>query len=109
MSTLWTEFERYLDLHMVGEERFVLAPLELKHPEIVRKIREEHQAIRDLIATIGVSTDLHAVRLKALEDLGLLLREHANREDKTIYQLAAREIEGSLILRLIELQTISMN
>lgn len=109
LSAIWTEFERHLDAHMEGEERFVLAPLEPKHQEMVRKIRQEHQAIRDLIAAIGVSTDLHAVRLKSLEDLGLLLRDHASQEDRTIYQFAARELDCSPILRFLRSQTILLN
>lgn len=104
LSTLWTGFERRLSAHMAGEERYILALLEPKHPQIVRSLREEHHKIRNLIAKIGVSTDLHAVRLRALEDLGELLRDHAAREDKSIYQMAARQIDGSDLLRFLQLQ-----
>lgn len=109
LSTLWTGFERRLIAHMDGEERYILAVLEARHAQIVTSIRDEHHRIRNLIATVGMSTDLHAVRLRALEDLGKLLREHAAREEKSIYQIAARDLDCSPFLRFLQLQEPLVN
>lgn len=109
LSTLWTGFERRLNAHMAGEEKYILAVLEPKHPQVVRSIREEHHRIRNLIATFGLSMDLHSVRLPALEDLGNLLHDHAEREDRSIYQMAAREIDCNPLLRFLQMRRPLVN
>lgn len=109
LSTLWTSFERRLGAHMEGEERYILPLLESRHPKVVKTIREEHERIRSLVATVGVSTDLHSVRLLAFEALGELLSDHAAREDKSIYQMAANEVDCRPLLSFLQRKSPLVN
>lgn len=88
LGVVWTEFERGVTTHMDGEEKFLLPSLEKEHAKQVRIVKEEHGRIRDLIAKIGVLTDLHEVRLTHLEELQMLLEAHAQSEEEGIYALA---------------------
>lgn len=97
LSVVWTEFERRLTNHIDGEEKLLLPHLEAEHPEEVRVVREEHVRIRDLIAKIGVLTDLHEVRLGHLERLRDLLDAHTKSEERVIYELAGQQSDPTPI------------
>lgn len=98
----WTEFEERLLAHMDGEQQFLLAGLMTTHPSEVQALREEHDAIRKLLAELDIETDLHAIRLRSLKELGQLLNDHAKKEDQTVYLWAEQELGSGPISALFE-------
>jgi hypothetical protein len=94
LSILWSEFERRLETHLEGENAYLLSALEPMHPGAVETVRKHHGTLRRLTASIGIETDLHAVRISALEEVGRLLREYATFEERTIYAWARQSIDS---------------
>ena len=97
LGVVWATFERCITTHIEGEEELLLPSLEKEHPEQVRVIKAEHGQIRDLIAKLGVLTDLHGVRLTQLEELQAILKAHSHSEEEGIYRLAEHAINPAPI------------
>jgi hemerythrin superfamily protein len=81
----WTEFERGLLAHFEAEERLIFPLLETEHAPEVERAKKDHERVRELLANLGVRTDLHLLRKDVADELIARLREHAEWEDRTIY------------------------
>lgn len=88
IAQMWSEFERGLEAHMAAEERHLFPLLEQTDPAEVRALRAEHDEVRKRVADLGVRTDLHTLRMEAVEELIDELRAHANRENDLLYRRA---------------------
>jgi hemerythrin-like domain-containing protein len=91
----WTEFEQGLEAHLSAEEVSLLPAFDRSCPDEAAAIRAEHSRIRGLLADMGVSLDLHALREERVAELVETLREHASREEAGLYPWADRELPGS--------------
>lgn len=96
----WSTFERGILTHLDAEEELMLPRLQKQHAGEVARILREHERIRDLVDAVGIQTELHLLRKDTAEDLVNLLREHAAREDATIYKWADEELDGGLLAEL---------
>ena len=94
LSILWTRFESELERHMSAEERFLLPSFALEHPEEAKALVEEHAEFRRKLVELGVSVDLHIVRLVVANELIEKLRAHAHREDELLYEWGDRNLES---------------
>jgi hemerythrin-like domain-containing protein len=82
------DFERGVLAHLDVEEQHLLPLVERDHAAEAAAIRAEHEKIRALLAEIGVSLELHAVREERMEALAAFLKAHAEREEGLLYRLA---------------------
>lgn len=92
----WSEFETCLTCHIAAEERDLFPLVELAHPTEVRLIREDHCAIRQRLAELGVLVDLHAVSETSIAALVRMLRGHAAHEERTLYAWADHSISTTI-------------
>lgn len=93
LQQVWTEFESGLLAHLDAEEQYLLPHFEKTDPGVARTVRADHERIREAIAALGVSTDLHLLRLDVAEELIRTLREHAALETRSLYAWAERSVE----------------
>jgi hypothetical protein len=84
----WGELEELLVRHLDFEEKELFPRLEALHPEWTAGFRRDHAVIRRLLAELGIRVDLHALRKQEIDELVDALREHAEREDATVYRWA---------------------
>ena len=96
LCEVWTDFETCLTRHLEAEERYLLPLVEAAHPAEVAAIREDHLAIRRLVAELGVRVDLHAVSEPAVTDLLRLLHEHASSEERALYGWADQVVSTAV-------------
>ena len=92
----WSEFESCLTWHMDAEEHYLLPLAEAAHAEQVSAIRDEHAAIRKLVAELGVLVDLHALGEQSTAELVRLLHEHAALEEATLYGWADQGVSTAV-------------
>jgi len=85
LQRVWTVFERELSAHLDYEESKLFPLVEGFHPGEIQALRSEHRHIRNVVAKLGVSCDLHSLNQDALLELVESLRRHAEREDRTLY------------------------
>lgn len=90
----WRAFEEGLRGHLLAEEEELFPAYALEAPEEVRALRREHAEIRALLDSAGFGVELHTARLLMLEDLAERIRDHAEREDRGLYQFANRAPAG---------------
>lgn len=88
LQATWNEFEARLIAHINAEERYLLPLIEADNPREVAQTRREHGEIRDLIAELGVTIELHTAREPDIRRLVDLLRAHAKHEEEALYTLA---------------------
>jgi hemerythrin len=81
----WTHFEASLRDHLDTEERYLFPVFAAARGDEVNALRREHQQIRNSLNELGVAAELHTLRKPAVDDLMLLLRAHAAREDHSLY------------------------
>ena len=93
LQRVWTEFESGLLAHLDAEEQYLLPHFEKTDPDVAGTVRADHERIRKAIAGLGVSTDLHLLRLDVAEELIRTLREHAALETRSLYAWAERSVE----------------
>jgi hemerythrin superfamily protein len=101
----WTEFERGLLAHFEAEERLLFPLLESEHAPEVERAKTDHEAVRALLANLGVRTDLHLLRKDVANELIARLREHGEWEDRTLYPWAQRKASEETRRSLRELLT----
>lgn len=102
IQRIWADFEERLLAHMDGEEEFLLPELEARHPDEVVHTREDHARIRALLIELGIRADLHVLRKSSADALVTLLKEHAGREDRTLYAWADAEVSHERRTSLLE-------
>ncbi len=81
-------FERAIVEHLDAEEQLILPAYSAEDPADAQAILAEHGAIRHALNRIGIEVELHLVRARSVHALVELLREHAGREDQTMYPWA---------------------
>lgn len=88
----WTRFEQGLEAHLAAEERSLLPLFDAHDPDEAAAIRGEHREIRSLLAEMGVSLDLHALREEKVAAFVEALRRHAAREEASLYPWADQRL-----------------
>lgn len=87
-SATYASFEARLTPHLRAEEELLFPDFEKFEPQETAELRETHRLIRNRVFELGVGVDLHQTRLTAIEELGALLRAHAERENQLLYRWA---------------------
>lgn len=82
----WTRFELSLRDHLDTEERYLFPLVAATHRREVEALRAEHQHIRCALSELGVAVDLHTVRKASVDELIAYLKQHALREERSLYQ-----------------------
>ena len=89
-------FEEALLAHFDVEEMYVFKSLEEDDPAEVRALREDHDAIRRALGTLGLAFELHTIRAEMFDAFCDRLRAHAEREDSLLYGHAERHLTVSI-------------
>jgi hemerythrin-like domain-containing protein len=89
----WSQFEGDLLRHLAEEEATMLPAFARQRPEEARRIREEHEDIRRAVLELGIDLDLHLLRESTVREFVDRLREHARREDASLYRWVHRQID----------------
>ncbi len=92
VQEVWTDFERAVNRHLDAEDEILLPRLERRHPDDVRRIRDEHAEIRRLVLDLGIRADLRTLRRDVADDLVRKLEDHSAREESGIYAWADQEL-----------------
>ena len=110
LEASWDALEARLMRHLEAEETYLLPLLEASHPNEVARTLAEHRRIRDIVAAVGISIELHSVRKPELLALVELLNAHAAYEDTQLYPLAADKasvaVEHSVSATLKSLRSV---
>ncbi|MBL0215264.1 MAG: hemerythrin domain-containing protein [Myxococcales bacterium] len=93
---LWTELDRGLLSHLEAEERYVLPAFATVDRLAAREILRDHAQIREQLLELGVAMDLHMLRYEHSQEFIRVLRSHAAREDKLLYQWADTRLDAHL-------------
>jgi hypothetical protein len=88
LAVRWREIERLIERHFDVEEEMLLPAFERIAPREAATIREEHARIREAMARAGLEVELHVVSAVSVRALVARLREHALREDASLYAWA---------------------
>ena len=85
IAAIWGPFESFLLAHMEAEERLLYPELARSSPESVQSLVSDHAEIRERIAALGVTLELHTARVTLATTLAQLLRNHARCEDVLLF------------------------
>lgn len=85
LCSLWTRFEQNLRDHLDTEERCLFPLVASAHRSEVEALRAEHRHIRGALAELGIKVDLHTLRKASIDELIDYLRQHAVREEHSLY------------------------
>ena len=96
LQSLWSRVEGVILDHIRTEEREFFGLVGKSHRAEVEELRADHQRIRNSLAALGVELDLHAVRKPEIDELVLLLRAHAERENETMYGWLSQRPDDAL-------------
>jgi hemerythrin-like domain-containing protein len=88
LRSTFNDLEQRLMTHMELEEQYLLPLVQASHATEAERTRLEHDRIRQLISELGLAIELRTAREPQVKELIQVLREHADREDFTIYRLA---------------------
>jgi hemerythrin superfamily protein len=100
LHATFNDLEQRLMAHMEAEEQYLLPLVEGSHSDEAERTRLDHARIRQLVSELGLAIEIHAVREPQVTELVQLLREHAAREDRTIYTLAGDRASTAVEHRL---------
>jgi nucleotide-binding universal stress UspA family protein len=78
----WDVFEPAVRAHLDLEETKVLPEFRKVYPAEAAQLFLEHEQVRELLGSLGVRLDLHAVSRDALEELLARVRAHGAREER---------------------------
>jgi hemerythrin-like domain-containing protein len=92
LAAEWNLLESELQRHFELEEHEVFPLFERENPEEVRRLRQEHAALRRDLLALGIRADLHFLRAEAVREFVRDLRAHSTREDETLYRWAAKDL-----------------
>ena len=93
IDELWTEFETGILRHMEEEEAHLIPILLRTRERDARAFMLEHKHIRNRLAELGTSLELHTVRLDVARAFIDELRAHAAHEDATLYRIESPSAE----------------
>lgn len=88
VAAVITALQRRVLAHLEAEERDLLPPYAKAHPTEAAHLHREHADLREVLAQLDVTTDLHLVRAEAVKALLSQLRAHAVRENASLYRWA---------------------
>ncbi len=80
--------ERRLHGHLEGEERYLLGPLADARPVEVAALRADHRRLLDELEALSVEAVLGCLVRPRIDALVCDLRDHARREDESLYRWA---------------------
>jgi hemerythrin-like domain-containing protein len=98
-DSIWDGFTARLEDHMQFEETSLLDDFAASSAEArgtAKELRDEHARIRASLLDLGVLLQLHQLSRNAIESLVAVIRDHARRENLTLYPWAdeARSRKG---------------
>jgi iron-sulfur cluster repair protein YtfE (RIC family) len=82
----WVAFERNLLDHLDSEDRSLFSVVAQAHRNEIEALRADHDGIRALAAEVSVAFDAGNLKSGELDALLVLLQQHAEREDQSLYQ-----------------------
>jgi hemerythrin superfamily protein len=95
VARLWTEFELGLLAHLEAEEVHLIPGLLRVCERDARVIVQEHRHIRTRLTELGVTVDLHTIRLDSARDFIDELRAHSKNEDRLLYRWGDAHLDES--------------
>lgn len=96
-SAAWKRFDQRLSAHLAFEDELLMPEFLAANPQEAAGIIEDHKAIRRLVDELGIADNLHETRAPAIAQLAALLRQHAEREDGTLYAWALRAMSDPAV------------
>lgn len=81
----WEELQRVLTAHMDAEEIYLLPAFDRHDPEEAHALWSEHQALRTLLAEIGVGLAMGLLQTDKIDELERLFWSHTEREHRRLY------------------------
>lgn len=107
IQVAWAALENALREHLRDEEERMLPMFDAYDPKTAQQIRAEHARIRDILDEQAIALQLHTLREHRTREFIDLLKDHAQREEKTFYRWAQthtneatrREIDARIIAR----------
>lgn len=97
----WERFERTLRAHLELEEREIVPAVERVDPKAAARVREDHAEIRASLDELGVEVELHTLRKETVDRFLTRLRDHAAREDATLYRIADEVLAPSAVSQVL--------
>lgn len=88
LDAAWGLFEREMLAHLDREEMLMLPVFDRYAPREAKVFRSDHARIRARMGELGVLIELHAIRRGQIEEFAAQLRDHAAREDGSLYRWA---------------------
>lgn len=88
-DAIWDGFRSVLDRHMSHEESWLLPVYALAGPRessVAQTLRREHTALRQELERIAAALQVHAVGAGEIRELLRQLRDHARREEPSLYR-----------------------
>jgi hypothetical protein len=98
----WEELQRVLTRHMDAEEIYLLPTFDHHDPEEAHALWSEHQALRTLLAEIGVGLAVGLLQADQVEELEHLFWNHTEREHKRLYLWADCMLDTRQGLAILE-------
>lgn len=98
----FNRLEAALLAHISAEDDWLLPGYLLVAPNEASALERDHRGFRRQLAEIGVGIELHSVSARVVLDLVGQLREHAIREDHTLYPWADGALDPSVAASLRE-------
>jgi hypothetical protein len=96
MHASWLAFESQLLAHMEAEERYVLPAFARAVPDEALALVRDHGTIRERLLELGVTLELHHLRLERFDEFLGKLAAHAQREETLLYRWATTMLERKL-------------
>jgi hypothetical protein len=104
-TAMFARFEKQLDRHLTVEDEVLLPLLRRTHPDEAEALATDHERFRAWLLELGVGVDLHLTRDTTVAAFAAFLAEHAQREDRLMYQVAGDPTSGvdpDRVLRRLE-------
>jgi len=93
VRSAWGRFERALTAHIQAEETWLLPFYAIAEPAEAQALRRDHDVLRRRLDEIGFGIDLHCANDEVGREMVALLRDHARREDSTLYPWADQHLD----------------
>jgi hemerythrin-like domain-containing protein len=90
LGQCWADFEASLSDHLDTEERVIFPVVASAHRAEIEALRAEHRLIRKTLSELGVAVELHTLRKAAVDALIAFLKQHAARENDSLYEWLER-------------------
>lgn len=98
---LWVVFARDLRAQFQLEEAELLPLIESTHAPECRRVRYEHDRIRDLLSDLSAMAESAGLSRQTLDELAAALEAHASWEASDIHPLVDSRIEPGPLQRIL--------